>query len=239
MIPKPKQTGKLRIMVLAGGISHEREISLKSGRRVADALTEYGASVEIREPDENLLANIKKDKPDVIWPVLHGASGEDGALRDILALTGVPFVGASPQAARLAWDKSIAKILVAGQGIQTPPSVTLPKETFKELDADSVLKAITNSLSLPLVVKPARSGSAQGVTLVNKVDQLSKAMIDAAVKCGANVSIQAPPPKVPKLVRERMIARAHMILRNKRESAENDAVMSERIVDTLLNILAL
>lgn len=69
--------------------------------------------------------------------------------------------------------------------------------------------------------------------------QVSKAMIDAAVKCGANVSIQAPPPKVPKLVRERMIARAHMILRNKRESAENDAVMSERIVDTLLNILAL
>lgn len=183
MIPKPKQTGKLRIMVLAGGISHERDISLKSGRRVADALTEYGASVEIREPDENLLANIKKDKPDVIWPVLHGASGEDGALRDILALTGVPFVGASPQAARLAWDKSIAKILVANQGIQTPPSVTLPKETFKELDAEGVLKAITSALSLPLVVKPARSGSAHGVTLVKKVDQLSKAMIDAYVYC--------------------------------------------------------
>ena len=170
-------------MVLAGGISHERDISLKSGRRVADALAEHGASVEIREPDENLLKNIKKDKPDVIWPVLHGASGEDGALRDILALTGVPFVGASPQAARLAWDKSIAKILVAGQGISTPASVTLPKETFKELDAAEVLKAITNSLSLPLVVKPARSGSAQGVTLVKKADQLAKAMIDAYVYC--------------------------------------------------------
>ncbi|MSV76426.1 MAG: D-alanine--D-alanine ligase [Actinobacteria bacterium] len=170
-------------MVLAGGISHERDISLKSGRRVADALIEQGASVEIREPDQNLLSNIKKDKPDVIWPVLHGASGEDGALRDILALTGVPFVGASSQSARLAWDKSIAKILVAGQGISTPASVTLPKETFKELDADGVLKAITSALSLPLVVKPARSGSAQGVTLVKKVDQLAKAMIDAYVYC--------------------------------------------------------
>lgn len=173
----------MRIMVLAGGISHERDISLKSGRRVADALIEQGASVEIREPDQNLLSNIKKDKPDVIWPVLHGASGEDGALRDILALTGVPFVGASSQSARLAWDKSIAKILVAGQGISTPASVTLPKETFKELDADGVLKAITSALSLPLVVKPARSGSAQGVTLVKKVDQLAKAMIDAYVYC--------------------------------------------------------
>ncbi len=183
MIPKPKQAGKLRIMVLAGGISHERDISLKSGRRVADALIEQGASVEIREPDQNLLSNIKKDRPDVIWPVLHGASGEDGALRDILALTGVPFVGASSQSARLAWDKSIAKILVAGQGISTPASVTLPKETFKELDADGVLKAITSALSLPLVVKPARSGSAQGVTLVKKVDQLAKAMIDAYVYC--------------------------------------------------------
>ena len=183
MIPKPKQAGKLRIMVLAGGISHERDISLKSGRRVADALIEQGASVEIREPDQNLLSNIKKDRPDVIWPVLHGASGEDGALRDILTLTGVPFVGASSQSARLAWDKSIAKILVAGQGISTPASVTLPKETFKELDADGVLKAITSALSLPLVVKPARSGSAQGVTLVKKVDQLAKAMIDAYVYC--------------------------------------------------------
>jgi D-alanine-D-alanine ligase len=183
VIPKPKQAGKLRIMVLAGGISHERDISLKSGRRVADALIEQGASVEIREPDQNLLSNIKKDRPDVIWPVLHGASGEDGALRDILALTGVPFVGASSQSARLAWDKSIAKILVAGQGISTPASVTLPKEAFKELDADGVLKAITSALSLPLVVKPARSGSAQGVTLVKKVDQLAKAMIDAYVYC--------------------------------------------------------
>lgn len=183
MIPKPKQSGKLRVMVLAGGISHERDVSLKSGRRVADALIEHGDSVVIREPDADLLTHIKKDKPDVIWPVLHGASGEDGALRDILALTGVPFVGANPQSARLAWDKSIAKILVAGQGIQTPPSVTLPKETFRELDADGVLKAVAGSLAFPLVVKPARSGSAQGVSRVKKLDQLSKAMIDAYVYC--------------------------------------------------------
>ena len=183
MIPKPKQTGKLRIMVLAGGISHERDISLKSGRRVADALIEFGASVELREPDQDLLANIKKDKPDVIWPVLHGATGEDGALRDILALTGVPFVGATASSARLAWDKSIAKILVSGQGIQTPASVTLPRDTFKELDAESILKAVSGVLTLPVVVKPARSGSAQGVTMVTKVDQLASAMIDAYVYC--------------------------------------------------------
>ena len=183
MIPKGKAAAKLKIQVLAGGISHERDISLKSGRRVADALTEYGATVVIREPDSDLLTNIAKDKPDVIWPVLHGASGEDGALRDILTLTGVPFVGATPEAARLAWDKSIAKILVARAGIQTPPSITLPKETFRELDAESVLKSVTQSIALPVVVKPARGGSAQGVSIVTKIEDLNRAMVDAYVYC--------------------------------------------------------
>lgn len=183
MIPKSKLQGKLKIAVLAGGISHERDISLKSARRVADALTEMGAQVVMREPDQNLLSNLKKDRPDVIWPVLHGASGEDGALRDILALTGIPFVGATAESAKLAWDKSIAKILVARAGIQTPVSVTLPRDTFKELDAAAVLKLVSSSLQLPVVVKPARSGSAQGVSIVKKADQLSQAMIDAYVYC--------------------------------------------------------
>jgi D-alanine-D-alanine ligase len=146
-------------------------------------LTDAGASVVIREPDAALLANIRKDKPDVIWPVLHGASGEDGALRDILALTGVPFVGATAQGARLAWDKSIAKILVEREGVQTPASITLPKDTFRELDAEGVLKTVAASLALPVVVKPAKSGSAQGVTIVRKAEQLSRAMIDAYVYC--------------------------------------------------------
>jgi D-alanine-D-alanine ligase len=183
MIPKGKAAAKLKIQVLAGGISHERDISLKSGRRVADALTEFGAIVVIREPDADLLANIFKDKPDVIWPVLHGASGEDGALRDILSLTGIPFVGATSEAARLAWDKSIAKILVGRTGIQTPPSITLPKETFRELDAESVLHAVTQAIALPVVVKPARGGSAQGVTIVTKLEDLNRAMVDAYVYC--------------------------------------------------------
>jgi D-alanine-D-alanine ligase len=183
VIPKQHNSDKLVIQLLAGGISHERDISLKSARRVADALTEQGATVIIREPDGHLLEYIETDKPDVIWPVLHGATGEDGALRDILALTGVPFIGAGAEAARLAWDKSIAKTLVSRIGIQTPVSVTLPKEAFRELDASEILKIVSNSIALPLVVKPARSGSAQGVTVVRDVNELSKAMIDAYVYC--------------------------------------------------------
>jgi len=183
MIPAAKRDHSLKIQVLAGGISHERDISLKSGRRVADALTDAGATVVIREPDEHLFDNIAADKPDVIWLCLHGASGEDGALRDILTLTGVPFVGSTGDSARLSWDKSIAKILVQRAGIQTPPSVTLPKETFRELNPDSVLRHVTGSLAFPVVVKPARSGSAQGVTIVHDPEHLSRAMIDAYVYC--------------------------------------------------------
>jgi len=183
LIPKQKKANNLKIQVLAGGISHERDISLKSGRRLADALTEAGAEVVLREPDAQLFEHIATDQPDVIWPVLHGASGEDGALRDILAHTGIPFVGADGESARLAWDKSIAKVLVARAGIQTPVSVTLPKDTFRELNADSVLASITRSLSFPVVVKPARSGSAQGVTIVQDAEHLSRAMIDAYVYC--------------------------------------------------------
>jgi D-alanine-D-alanine ligase len=183
MIPKSKLASKLKIVVLAGGISHERDISLKSGRRVADALIEKGAQVIMREPDHELLENLRKDNPDVIWPVLHGASGEDGALREILSLTGIPFVGATGASAKLAWDKSVAKTLVERAGLKSPGSITLPRETFKELDAESVLRLVSKSMALPVVVKPARSGSAQGVTIVKKQDQLNQAMIDAYVYC--------------------------------------------------------
>src|SRR4051794_15780498 len=95
----------LDIVVLAGGISHERDISLRSGRRVADGLNSLGHRVTFRDPDASLLAFLSDNRPDVIWPALHGASGEDGALRALLALTGIPFVGSRAEAARLAWSK--------------------------------------------------------------------------------------------------------------------------------------
>jgi D-alanine-D-alanine ligase len=183
MIPGHTKGQHLRILVLAGGISHERDISLKSGRRVADALTDAGATVTLREPDEKLFQHIREDKPDLVWPTLHGASGEDGSLRDILALSGIPFVGSTADGARLAWDKSIAKILVQRAGIQTPASLTLPKETFRELNAETVLEQVARHMSFPVVVKPARSGSAQGVTIVTEAKNLNRAMVDAYVYC--------------------------------------------------------
>lgn len=169
----------LRIMVLAGGISHEREVSLRSGRRVADALLESGHEVTLVDPDAHLFERIVSEKPDVVWPAVHGASGEDGALLDLLTAAGVAYVGPKPSSARLAWNKPIAKTLVARAGIATPESITLPREAFRELGASAVLSVVANGLGTDLVVKPAQGGSSQGVTLVHGIDGLPRAMVDA------------------------------------------------------------
>ncbi|MFT2750402.1 D-alanine--D-alanine ligase family protein [Clavibacter sp. Sh2036] len=169
----------LSVVVLAGGISHERDVSLRSGRRVADALRSAGVQATLRDPDATLLDFLRDTPPAVVWPVLHGASGEDGALLGLLELAGVPYVGSSARAARLAWDKPTAKAMAEAAGIRTPRSVTLPKDTFRELGAAAVLRLVGESMPAPYAVKPARGGSAQGVTIVRDADALPRAMVDA------------------------------------------------------------
>ena len=117
----------LNIAVLSGGISHEREVSLRSGRRVADALTARGHNVTIIDPDASLFATLKNLNPDVVWPALHGSSGEDGAVLDLLHAAGYNYVGPSAAAARLAWSKPVAKTLVSRAGVRTAPSITVAR----------------------------------------------------------------------------------------------------------------
>ncbi|MFC6356288.1 D-alanine--D-alanine ligase family protein [Luethyella okanaganae] len=169
----------LDIIVLAGGISHERDVSLRSGRRVADALGASGHRVTVLDPDANLLAQLAESRPDVIWPALHGASGEDGALLALLETTGIPFVGARGEDAALAWSKPVAKTLARRAGISTPGSITLAKETFRDLGAANVLERVLAHLGSSLVVKPSVGGSAQGVTIVEDGSALPRAMVEA------------------------------------------------------------
>jgi len=175
----PEVAPALDIVVLAGGISHERDISMRSGRRVADALTGMGHRVTVLDPGAGLLAELAARRPDVIWPALHGATGEDGALRSLLGTTGIPYVGSRGEAAALAWSKPVAKELVRRAGYDTPESIALSKETFRDLGASSVLEHLLGALNPPVVVKPAQGGSAQGVTIVASAGALPRAMVDA------------------------------------------------------------
>lgn len=167
-----------RILILAGGLSHERDVSLRSGRRVGDALRAIGIEVEQRDTDADLLSAVKRDPPAAVFPALHGTTGEDGAIREVLDLLDLPYVGAGPDACRVAFDKPTAKAAVRMAGLTTPPWVALPKETFHDLGASAVLERIVSRLGLPLFVKPARGGSALGAGAVRKADDLPAAMVE-------------------------------------------------------------
>lgn len=168
-----------RVVVLAGGLSHERDVSLRSGRRVAEALRETGTEVDERDVDASLLPALRSEPPACVLPLLHGETGEDGALREVFEMLGVPYVGSVPAACRAAFDKPVAKAVVAREGIHTPEAVALPHETFRELGATAVMDAIVASVGLPLIVKPAKGGSALGCTVVREAGDLPGAMVNA------------------------------------------------------------
>jgi len=171
-------TGPARVLVLAGGLSYEREVSLRSGGRAVDALRAAGVDATMVDADSALLPTITADPPAAAVIALHGAAGEDGSLRGVLDLCGVPYVGASARAARVAWDKPSAKALLREQGIATPDWVALPHDRFSELGAAAVLERITSRLGLPLMVKPAQGGSGLGATAVRDATALPAAMVD-------------------------------------------------------------
>ena len=168
-----------RVVVLAGGLSHERDVSLRSGRRVTEALRATGLEVDERDVDAELLPDLVADRPRCVVPMLHGEAGEDGAVREVLELLDVPYVGSRPAVCRTAFDKPVAKTIVRREGLLTPEWFCLPHETFRELGARAVMEALLARLGLPLMVKPARSGSALGCTVVQQAADLPIAMVNA------------------------------------------------------------
>lgn len=167
----------LRAVVLAGGLTFEREVSLSSGTQVVQELTRVGLDAELRDADAELLPGLAASPADAVFIALHGATGEDGALRAVLDLAGVPYVGSPAAACRLAWDKPAAKSVVRSAGLTTPDWVALPHSTFRELGAGTVLDLMVARLGLPLMVKPASGGSALGVQRINRVEDLPAAMV--------------------------------------------------------------
>ncbi|MFV2196384.1 D-alanine--D-alanine ligase family protein [Nocardiopsis sp. LOL_012] len=166
-----------RVLVLAGGLSPEHEVSVQSGRSVAEALRRMDVEVQVADVDSALLERLAEDPPQVVFPALHGAAGEDGAIREVLELVGVPYVGARPDACRLTYAKPTAKALLAAEGVAVPRGTTLPKSAFHDLGAPALLERTVDRLGLPLFVKPDRGGSAFGAAPVTSMPELSSALM--------------------------------------------------------------
>ncbi|QPL05428.1 MULTISPECIES: D-alanine--D-alanine ligase family protein [Actinomyces] len=167
----------LRIAILAGGLSHERDVSLRSGHRVAKVLKHLGHTVLILDVDARMIASLRAFGPDVVWPLVHGSHGEDGGLQNILIALGLPYVGTHSDGCQRSSFKPTAKATVRTGGVLTPDSVTLPKSYFSQLGAQDVLGVVSGHLGFPVIVKPNQGGSGLGVSLVTNADELRQAMV--------------------------------------------------------------
>jgi D-alanine-D-alanine ligase len=165
--------------VLAGGRSLERQVSLRSGARVEDALRSLGHEVTQLDPGGDLVRRLKAERPDVAFIALHGPGGEDGTVQELLEILGVPFTGPGVAACVRCMDKVVAKHEIRAAGIATPDWVAFNATAFRELGAADALEQIEQRLGFPLVVKPASGGSALGVKLVGDREAVPQALVAA------------------------------------------------------------
>jgi len=169
-----------KIAVLMGGRSLEREVSLKSGERVSQALVERGYRVLPLDVTPDLVTTLRSERPDAVYIALHGKYGEDGTIQELLEFLGIPYTGPGVVASALAWDKSISKRLFLAEGIPTPPWVTFTVDAFKEAGAATALDLVPDAVGgFPVAVKPAQQGSALGLTKVEDAAALPEALLSA------------------------------------------------------------
>ena len=155
---------KKKILILAGGISKERLISLDTGLQVAKELKKNGYKVKISEPDSNLSKNIYKFRPNVIFNALHGQFGEDGYIQTILEGFKIPYTHSGVLASSLAMDKAISKKIFKKNKIKTPKYI---KYSY-EKNNDYLIKTIEKKLKFPVVIKPINEGSSVNVFICTK-----------------------------------------------------------------------
>lgn len=167
------------IAVLCGGVSLEREVSLRSGRRVTEALTDRGYNVTLLDVDAQLVRTLEDEGFTAVYLALHGSAGEDGTIQSLLELIGIPYTGPDVLASSIAWNKPIAQGLFSRHGLQVPDRVTLSQHAFREMGAAAAVDRIASSLGMPIIVKPAAGGSSLGLSFVEDPARLPHAIISA------------------------------------------------------------
>ena len=179
----------LKVAVLMGGSSFERETSLRSGRNVCEALEEAGHKVVPLDTTSVLVPTLRSERPDVAYIALHGKHGEDGTIQSLLEFVGIPFVGSSAASCRSTWNKdSLHSALASYRAITEeepvaswPQGICVARDAFKDMGAATALDLVEERVvgGFPVAVKPAHGGSAFGVHRVDAKEQLGEAILDA------------------------------------------------------------
>jgi D-alanine-D-alanine ligase len=167
------------VAVLKGGRSLERQVSLKSGARVQDALERLGHRVIPIDVGADLVEQLTATNPEIAFVALHGRDGEDGTVQELLEVMGIPYTGSGVSACIRAADKVLAKHAMCDAGIPTPDFYAFNETAFRELGAAQALPAIEQRLRFPIVVKPAGQGSALGIKFARAADDVPAALVAA------------------------------------------------------------
>jgi D-alanine-D-alanine ligase len=168
-----------RIAVLEGGQSLERQVSLRSGARVRDALERLGHDVLGIDVGPDLVERLTEARADVAFVALHGRDGEDGTVQEILELVGIPYTASGPSACMRCMDKVLAKHALRDAGLSTPDFYAFSQTAFESLGAAHALPAIEERLDFPVVVKPAAQGSALGIRFAPSAAEVPAAIVAA------------------------------------------------------------
>jgi len=168
-----------RVAVLKGGRSLERQVSLRSGARVQDALERLGHQVVAIDAGPDLIQRLRDASPEVAFVAMHGRDGEDGTIQELLEILGIPYTGSGVLACVRAMDKVLAKHLMLEAGIPTPEFFAFNETAFRELGAADALQAIEDRLDFPIVVKPAGQGSALGIKFAGTAGDVPGALVAA------------------------------------------------------------
>lgn len=168
-----------RVAVLKGGRSLERQVSLRSGARVEDALERLGHDIVALDVSQDLIGRLREASPDVAFIAMHGRDGEDGTVQELLEILDIPYTGSGVLACVRATDKVLAKHLMIEAGIPTPEFFAFSETAFRELGAADALPAIEERLDFPIVVKPSSQGSALGIKFARSAADVPAALVAA------------------------------------------------------------
>ena len=168
-----------KVAVLAGGSSFERQVSLRSGARVEDALERLGHDVVAIDAGNDLIRRLRDERPDVAFVAMHGRDGEDGTVQELLEILDIPYTGSGVPACVRAMDKVLTKHGLIEAGIPTPEFFAFNQTAFRELGAADALPAIEERLAFPIVVKPSSQGSALGIKFARTAADVPSALVSA------------------------------------------------------------